>query len=78
MDGQVKLSRYSYLSDVSDRTDQCCVMERGVERMGKGAGGGCVGDRGAVGAVSSTIEFALLNDILALRDTYNNQHTEIA
>ena len=48
-----------------------------MERTGKGSGGGCVGGRGAVGAVSSTIEFALINHILAPRDTYNNQHTKI-
>ena len=47
---------------------------RGEE--GEGGRGG-MGGRWAVGAVSSTIEFALINHILAPRDTYNNQHTEV-
>ena len=59
----------------------CDRVGRGVMRAGKEAGGGCVcegGDRGgAIGAVSSTIKFAIINPILAPRDAYNNQHTEV-
>ena len=49
---------------------------RGRRRGQKGVVYGGRG-RGAVGAVSSTIEFALINHTLAPRDTYKNQNTEI-
>ena len=77
MDGQVKLSQLPLRRIRSDGAVLCDGAGRGVERTGKGAGGGCLGRRGAVGAVSSTIDFALINHILAPQDTYNNQHTEI-